>query len=123
MPRKPKKPCRYPGCPNLTEALYCETHKTLVNQQYDKYKRSETRSRYQGNWARIRRAYIQAHPYCEICFDEGRMIPANLVHHKIPLAEGGTNAADNLQSLCKSCHSRLHAERGDYLGNTKRSLF
>lgn len=23
MPRKPKKPCAYPGCPNLTEGRYC----------------------------------------------------------------------------------------------------
>ena len=30
------------------------------------------------------------------------------------LAEGGKNEPANFQSLCKSCHSALHAARGDY---------
>lgn len=117
MPTKPKKPCRYPGCPELTAELYCPAHKALVNAQYDKYKRAETRSRYQGSWSKIRGIYLKKHPFCEICFSEGRMTPANLVHHRVPLAEGGSNTETNLQSLCKSCHSRLHTERGDYLKN------
>lgn len=29
MPRKPKRPCRYPGCPNLSDGVYCEVHRTL----------------------------------------------------------------------------------------------
>lgn len=29
MPYKPKKPCAYPGCPNLTDAQYCSEHKAL----------------------------------------------------------------------------------------------
>jgi 5-methylcytosine-specific restriction protein A len=29
------------------------------------------------------------------------------------LSEGGTNKEQNLMALCKSCHSRIHAERGD----------
>ena len=27
MPRKPLKPCSYPGCPNLTAGQYCEKHR------------------------------------------------------------------------------------------------
>ena len=38
---------------------------------------------------------------------------AEEVHHKKPLSEGGTHERDNLIALCKSCHSRIHAERGD----------
>ena len=27
MPKTPKRPCRYPGCPNLCEnGIYCEEH-------------------------------------------------------------------------------------------------
>lgn len=33
------------------------------------------------------------------------------VHHKLPLAEGGTNDLDNLLTLCQECHHRVHAER------------
>ncbi len=29
MPMKPKKPCRHPGCPKLTDGLYCEEHEAL----------------------------------------------------------------------------------------------
>lgn len=28
MPHKPKRPCRYPGCPNLCDTgTYCEEHR------------------------------------------------------------------------------------------------
>ena len=31
MPMKPKRPCRYPGCPKLTDGLYCEEHARLCS--------------------------------------------------------------------------------------------
>ena len=72
------------------------------------------RSRTYGRaWKRIRDRYIQEHPLCELCQQEGRLTPAEEVHHKKPLAEGGTHARDNLVALCKSCHARIHAQRGD----------
>jgi 5-methylcytosine-specific restriction endonuclease McrA len=30
------------------------------------------------------------------------------IHHKVPLAMGGTNEADNLEILCKQCHLKRH---------------
>ena len=38
------------------------------------------------------------------------------IHHKKPLSEGGTHDRSNLIALCKSCHSQIHAKRGDYWG-------
>ena len=38
------------------------------------------------------------------------------VHHILPLSRGGTNNEDNLMSLCKSCHSKIHAKSGDRFG-------
>lgn len=35
------------------------------------------------------------------------------IHHKLPLSEGGTHDRSNLIALCKSCHSQIHAKRGD----------
>lgn len=32
------------------------------------------------------------------------------VHHKVPLADGGTNDASNLTLLCQSCHAYRDAE-------------
>ena len=39
MPRKPKHPCGYPGCKELTDRRYCEKHEKLVNKQYERYGR------------------------------------------------------------------------------------
>ena len=114
MPYKPKKPCAYPGCPELTDGRYCAKHQKLINKQYEKYNRNPvTRKRYQGEWRRIRDHYIHDHPLCEKCLEEGRFTRAEHVHHILPLSQGGTNEEDNLMSVCKSCHSRIHAEMGD----------
>lgn len=42
MPRKPKHPCGYPGCPELTDKRYCLKHQKLENRQYEKYDRDPT---------------------------------------------------------------------------------
>lgn len=122
MPRKPKKPCAFPGCPELTDGRFCEKHKKQENARYEKYDRDPAvHRRYGRAWKRIRDSYVKTHPFCEMCFEEGRVVPVEEVHHKVPLAEGGTHARDNLISLCRSCHARIHAERGDRWGTTKKS--
>lgn len=56
MPRKPKSPCSYPGCPKLTDYRYCEKHKRLTNKNYNKYQRDpKSNKRYGRAWKRIRR--------------------------------------------------------------------
>ena len=118
MPYKPKKPCAYPGCPELTDGRYCAKHQKLINKQYEKYDRNPAdRKRYQGEWRKIRDRYIHDHPLCEKCLEEGRFTRAEHVHHILPLSQGGTNEEDNLMSVCKSCHSRIHAEMGDRWDN------
>lgn len=113
MPRKPKKPCAYPGCPNLTDGRYCPEHQTKVNAGYEKYRRDPgTKRRYGRAWKRIRDKYVMEHPFCEMCFNRGIIVEAEEVHHKKPLSEGGTHDRSNLIALCKPCHSRIHAEGG-----------
>jgi 5-methylcytosine-specific restriction protein A len=114
MPTKPKKPCAFSGCPNLTDARYCPEHQKLVNQRYNKYNRDPNHNkRYGSSWSKISKAYRRANPLCEQCKSEGKLVPAELVHHIKPLSDGGTNETDNLQSLCRACHSRLHCKNGD----------
>jgi len=114
MPYKPKKPCAFAGCPNLTNDRFCEQHKQSENRRYNKYQRDpQSSKRYGGRWKEISKAYRQAHPLCELCLLDNRLTAAVLVHHKCKLTAGGTNDYDNLQSLCRECHSRLHAEQGD----------
>lgn len=114
VPSKPKRPCSHPGCPRLTNGRFCEEHAKAEAKRYEQYDRDpETRRRYGRVWKRIRDAYVQQHPVCELCQQDGRLVPTEEVHHKTPLAEGGTHARENLIALCKACHAKIHAERGD----------
>lgn len=113
MPYKPNRPCSYPGCPELTPDRFCAAHAKQEAQQYERYGRDPaTKKRYGRTWKRIREQYISAHPLCELCATKKRMIPAEEVHHKKPLSQGGTNDESNLMSLCKSCHSEITAREG-----------
>ncbi len=122
LPRKPKKPCRYPGCARLVEAdeSYCLEHKRLAAQQYERYGRpEENKKRYGYRWRKIRALFLAAHPLCEMCRKAGRFTEATEVHHILPLAHGGTHDEENLMALCKACHSRISAESGDRWRNKK----
>lgn len=121
MPKKPKRPCSYPGCPKLTDGRFCEEHEKLENKRYEKYDRDPAvRRRYGRAWKRIRDSYVQLHPLCELCQEKGLLVPTEEVHHRTPLSEGGTHARENLIALCKPCHARIHAERGDRWHNHDR---
>ena len=114
MPRKPQRPCRYPGCPHLTDGVYCEEHAKIMDQHYEKFQRGySTGKRYGRAWKRIRDSYAAAHPLCEKCEAEGKLTATEEIHHKLPLSQGGTHARENLIALCKSCHAKIHAESGD----------
>lgn len=119
MPRKPKRGCAYGWCNKLAVdgEKYCAEHLKEMNRKYEKYERDPfTKARYRGAWILTRKHYVEAHPYCEMCLEQGRLTPTEHVHHKIPLSEGGTHDERNLQALCKSCHGRVHALRGDRWG-------
>ena len=124
MPRKPKRPCSHPGCPKLTDGRFCEEHTRQHNQDYEKYERNpQTKRRYGRAWKRIRDKYVSLHPFCEICYANGILVETEEVHHKKPLSEGGTHERDNLIALCKSCHSRIHAERGDRFNSNREYTY
>ena len=109
MPRKPKHACSWPGCPNLTDKRYCEEHEAKANRQYNKYERSpDVHKQYGRSWKRIRDRYARKHPLCERCLAEGRYVAVEEVHHIVPISQGGTNSEDNLMSLCRSCHQKIH---------------
>jgi len=109
MPYKPKRPCAYPGCGRLAVSeQYCAEHQKLMDKQYNKYERDPaSNKRYGRAWKRIRDRYIKAHPLCEECEKQGLIVPAEEVHHILPVSKGGTNDFDNLLSLCKRCHSAI----------------
>ena len=113
MPKRPKRPCSYPGCPKLTDGRFCEEHAKQEAKRYEKYDRDPAvRHRYGRAWKRIRDRYVQEHPLCEKCLEHGKLTPTEEVHHKLPLADGGTHNRNNLISLCRSCHMKAHEKLG-----------
>ena len=120
MPKKPKRPCSYPGCPMLTDGRFCTEHQKQENKRYEKYDRlPEVKKRYGRAWKRIRDRHIAQHPLCEVCKKNGKLTPAEEVHHIVPLSRGGTHENSNLMSLCKACHSKITAKDGDRWGSRK----
>ena len=64
VPRKPKRPCSFPGCPNLTEGRFCEEHQKQENRRYEKYDRDPAvRRRYGRAWKRIRDRYAVSYTH------------------------------------------------------------
>src|SRR6516165_6898908 len=60
-------------------------------------------------WRRRRRLHLMSHPLCAMCEAEGRVMPAEIVHHVEP--HDGNVAAfwfGELQSLCRDHHEKLH---------------
>ena len=99
MLRKPKRLYSYPDCPKLTDSRFCEEHQRIENQRYEKYGRDPAaKRRYERAWKRLRDRYMNAHPLCERCQREDRLVKAEQVHHIKPLAECGDHSENNLKS-------------------------
>ena len=60
-----------------------------------------------AQWRRLRRVVLNEEPLCRFCQQAGRITPADTVDHIKP--HGGDwelfVRRDNLQALCKQCHS------------------
>ena len=112
MPKSALRPCRHPGCPNLVKRGYCIQHQReqqvatrVVRERYEQRTHRGTAQErgYDWEWTRISKRYLALHPYCQRCGAR-----AVLVHHRVPIAEGGTNDESNLASSCQSCHNKVH---------------
>ncbi|MEW8052719.1 MAG: HNH endonuclease signature motif containing protein [Candidatus Thiodiazotropha sp.] len=58
-------------------------------------------------WQKARSLQLHVQPLCEHCLKVGHTVPATEVDHIVRMSEGGAALdPDNLQSLCKPCHSR-----------------
>ena len=69
-------------------------------------------------WQMLRLSKLSADPLCERCRKEGRLTPADQVHHIIPIESARdfetmkrlTYDRANLMSLCRDCHRLTHIE-------------
>lgn len=104
MPRKPMRPCRHHGCPNLCDSgVYCSEH---AEYSPDRLRGSANERGYDSRWRIARARYLKRHPLCVICKREGRLTPATVVDHIIPHRGDRQLFWDitNWQPLCKGCH-------------------
>ncbi|KHF41466.1 HNH endonuclease [Halalkalibacter okhensis] len=104
MPMKPKKPCKHPGCPLLTDHSYCEFHAKLYADE-----RAGARERgYDSRWRKARKQFLNAYPICKHCEKKGKIAPATVVDHITPHRGDQRLFWDesNWQPLCKKCHDR-----------------
>lgn len=110
MPMKPKRPCRYPGCPNLCEkGVYCEEHaEHNPSRVYDRKRGNAAERGYNAEWRVARRRFLSAHPLCVECMKENRLTAATVVDHIIPHRGDAKLFWDknNWQSLCKAHHDK-----------------
>jgi 5-methylcytosine-specific restriction protein A len=132
MPTLPGHPCAHPLCPAIVPAKqrYCTEHKG----HDDKQRGTSTERGYGAHWRRIRANVLRRDGWqCQgsietqmvertegvnivIAGEAGPSLrcwnEATEVDHIIPKSQGGTDELDNLQSLCKGCHSRKTAKEG-----------
>ena len=114
MPRRTPRPCSAPGCPELVrDGRFCEQHDRQEQRRYDKQRGTSAQRGYGANWRKLRKMKLNQDPICEDPFglhkEHSELMQSNEVDHITPLKDGGTNEMTNLQSLCKSCHSKKTA--------------
>ena len=106
MPKAPKRPCRYPGCPNLCDkGVYCSQHMQFSS---DRMRGGAESRGCDARWRKARTAFLQRNPLCNECMKRGKITPATVVDHIIPHRGDRKLFWDesNWQPLCKCCHDR-----------------
>ena len=109
MPFAAAKPCRHPGCGQLVRdgSGRCANHKAEAKKASNFTKRLSRHERGYGSaWERLRLVVLQRDMgLCQVCRTKGRLTPGSIVDHVRPKAEGGTDDLENLQVICKPCHT------------------
>gem|GEM_PF-2187361 len=106
MPNLISRPCNRNRCPNAQVVNgYCVAHQP--KRDYKTERRSDPFYS-TGRWTRASLRYRRKHPLCQDCLLRGRTTPADLVHHIIGVKESKADRlkAENLRSLCISCHAK-----------------
>jgi 5-methylcytosine-specific restriction enzyme A len=118
MPRRLPTPCTYPGCPDLSHESRCPEHRRADDirerdRRYDAERRLNADFYASSRWRRLRTGVLHRTPLCAECERRNRVTLAKIVHHVVPVREGGAPyALDNLEPVCRPCHGRLHGSGG-----------
>ena len=117
MPRRMNKICQAPGCSELCDGAYCDTHKR-VTRKYENRESAHKRG-YNSRWRKARLTFLSKHPLCRHCEEAGVTKLAEVVDHIIP-HKGSTELfwdKENWQPLCKRCHDIKTATEDGGFGN------
>lgn len=123
MAMKPLRPCRKPGCPELTREGWCPKHKPKEpprSREAQAYRRWYSLPIWTDD---LRPNQLMREPFCRECARNGHRVPATDVDHIRDHKGDWTLFTDrtNLQSLCHSCHSaktmrEMRQKRGESNG-------
>jgi 5-methylcytosine-specific restriction protein A len=121
MPYLAKHPCNHVGCRELTNDRFCAEHQTAYTLAKDRQRGSAHQRGYTKQWSKASKQFLRDNPLCVHCKDEGLIRAATEVDHII--AHKGDQLLfwlpDNLQALCKPCHSRKTIKEDGGFGNDK----
>jgi 5-methylcytosine-specific restriction protein A len=110
MPALPAKPCRKAGCNTLTRdpSGHCDRHQgeAKPGSFADKRRGTAASRGYGYDWQKRRQRVMQRDSgLCQPCLKAGRVSVATDVDHIKPRSEQGTDDDDNLQAICRACHT------------------
>jgi 5-methylcytosine-specific restriction protein A len=85
------RPCLQQRCPELVRGKesYCPTHR-------------KDRGHHRADWPAIRARVLREQPICAECASARSVV----CDHIVSRAAGGSDRRENLQGLCRPCHSR-----------------
>lgn len=115
----PRRPCLVRGCrlPAADHRGRCRDHAADHDAQL---RASHDWRDYDGDeWRRARKAALERDGFA--CLRCGTTAGSLLVHHRRPLADGGTHALANLATLCAPCHGIAHRELARATARASRS--
>ena len=120
MPYKKQHVCNKVGCNNLTRNRYCKEHEYIELEQRKNYNKKYNATRTDDKeqafykttgWKQARKAALVRDNYlCQDCMKMGYIVPAQTVHHIIPIKIMWQLRLiiDNMICLCESCHQERH---------------
>jgi len=87
------------------QALPARLHAAGAGRFSDPQRGSRHERGYGWAWDKLRQQILERDcGLCQPCAQAGRVTAAAAVDHKVPKAQGGTDAEANLQAICDPCH-------------------
>ncbi|SHF13724.1 hypothetical protein SAMN02745784_02932 [Tissierella praeacuta DSM 18095] len=121
MNKKPLRPCKKIGCPNLTREGYCEDHiqvaeehKSIRNKYYDKYVREKKYTDFYNSdeWERVRETILITYHGIDIYayYINKEIELANTVHHIVEVRYDWDKRLEliNLFPTTEKNHTKIH---------------